>query len=198
MFTTTLLRMIDKINRAWGVRMGVQPEITLYPPIMYSHVNYRQGSQIRRPFGSRSLTAIVRENKCHATARLCHTLTVVLTTSYQLLQDRREAAIHNIHIHTHTYLHTYIPPYLHTYTYPHTHIRTYVHTYIHTCIHTHTHTYTYIHIHTHTYTYIHIHTHTYTDIHRHTQTDRDRQTYIHTYIHIMYNRMFIADKFQTI
>ena len=65
-------------------------------PSIYSHASYSQGSQNRRPFGSRSLTAIVRENKCHATARLCHTLTVVPTTSYQLLQDRREAAIHRL------------------------------------------------------------------------------------------------------
>ena len=33
MFATTLLRMIDKINRAWGVRMGIQSKPTLTSPV---------------------------------------------------------------------------------------------------------------------------------------------------------------------
>ena len=81
------------------MRMGVQPEITLYPPIVYSHVNYRQGSQIRRPFGSRSQTAGVWENKCNATVRPCLTLivdSVTSSTTYQIPQNRREAAIHRL------------------------------------------------------------------------------------------------------
>ena len=79
--------------------MGVQPEITLYPPILYSHVNYRRGSQIRRPFGSRFQTAGVRENKCNATVRPCLTLiaeSITSSTTYQIPQNRREAAIHRL------------------------------------------------------------------------------------------------------
>ena len=140
-------------------------------PIMYSHVNYRRGSQIRRPFGSRSQTAGVRENKCNATVRPCLTLiaeSITSSTTYQIPQNRREAAIHNIH--THTYMHACMHTYtcIHTHTYIHTnihtyirtsYIHTYIHAYIHTYIHTHTYIRTYIHTYIHTYTYIHTHTH---------------------------------------
>ena len=139
---------------------------------MYSHVNYRRGSQIRRPFGSRSQTAGVRENKCNATVRPCLTLiaeSITSSTTYQIPQNRREAAIHNIH--THTYMHACI--HTHTYIHTYTYIQTYIHTYIRTSyIHTYTCIHTYIHTHTYVHTYIHTYIHTYTYIHTHTCSEQ--------------------------
>ena len=130
MFTATLLRMIDKINRAWGVRMWVQPEITLYPPHYVQ--SCKPSPRVTNPttLWLKTPNCKCPRYKCNATVRPCLTLiaeSITSSTIHRIPQYRREAAIHTYIL---TCLHTYIHTYLHTCIY--TYLLTYLHTYINT------------------------------------------------------------------
>ena len=95
--------MTDKISHAWGVRMGIHPQYSIYPQV-HSHIISSQGARIMLLLWLKIPTAGVRA-KCMQ----CRSLSLPNHNNEELLQRiNSDDTTRNVRF-THIYIYSHLP-----------------------------------------------------------------------------------------